>query len=62
MIECFHCGKYAVIWDSDFDAEDVGYINPGIVHMLHCEHCGASIEYYIPTNNDDATDTDKSEE
>ena len=52
MYECFHCGMRAVIWDSDFDAEDVGYTDPGIVHMCHCSNCGAQIEYYIRTEED----------
>jgi len=52
MYECFHCGMRAVIWDSDFDAEDVGYEGPGIVQMCHCTHCGAQIEYYIRTEED----------
>ena len=47
MYECFHCGCRAVIWDCDFTFEDYGYPGDGIVHMLHCENCGAEIEYCI---------------
>lgn len=48
VYECFHCGARAVIWDSDFNFEDFGYEGEGIVHICHCENCGAEIEYRIP--------------
>ena len=57
MIECFHCLARAVIWDCDYGAEDVGYLEPGIVQMLHCSNCGAQIEYFIPIP--DAEDVDE---
>ena len=45
---CFHCGaKNAVIWDCDYEMEDLGYPGEGIVHTLHCENCDAEIEYRI---------------
>lgn len=47
---CFHCGG-TVVWDSDFSGDDV-YGNgdvDGLVHMLHCDNCGADIQYYIPS-------------
>ena len=50
MYECFHCGKRAVIWDSDFSYDDVGLEGEGIVHYCHCSACGAQIEYYIALN------------
>ena len=53
MYECFHCGKIAVIWDSDFDFSDYGYEGEGIVHACHCTNCGAEIEYRIPIEEDD---------
>ena len=43
MYECFHCGERTVIWGADFDGEDYGYLEPGIVHSLHCSNCGAEI-------------------
>lgn len=52
MYECFHCGARAVIWDSDFDSEDLGYEEGGIVHTLHCANCGADIEYHVRLNPD----------
>lgn len=48
MYQCFHCGEEAVVWDSDFDYEDMGYEGQGIVQMCHCTNCGAEIEYRIP--------------
>lgn len=62
MYECFHCGERAVIWDSDFDGEDFGYIDPGIVHVCHCSNCGAEITYFIPLNNDEEETTEETTE
>ena len=54
MYECFHCGAIAVIWDSDFTFEDFGIFGEeGIVHVCHCENCGAEIEYYVPCEKED---------
>lgn len=47
MYECFHCGEIAVIWDGDFDFSDYGYEGEGIIHICHCTHYGAEIEYRI---------------
>lgn len=47
MYECFHCGCRSAIWGADFSFEDFGYDGEGIVHILHCENCGAEIEYRI---------------
>lgn len=51
MYICFHCGKRAVIWQNDYDFEDMGYDGDGIVHLLHCSYCGADIEYRVPIND-----------
>ena len=53
MYECFHCGNYSVIWDSDFSFEDVGLDGEGIVQYCHCTCCGAQIEYYIKLEDKD---------
>lgn len=55
MYECFHCGEKAVIWDNDFSYEDYGLEGEGIVQDLHCENCGARIQYFIDCgdNEDD---------
>lgn len=49
MFECFHCGERTVIWGADFNGEDYGYLEPGIVHSLHCTNCNAEITYFVPT-------------
>lgn len=52
MYECFHCGNISVIWDSDFDFEDLGYEGSGLIHICHCTQCGAEIEYKISLERD----------
>lgn len=52
LYECFHCGSQSVVWDADFDFSDYGFDGGGIVHACHCVNCGASIEYYISTDED----------
>lgn len=47
MYECFHCGNKSIIWDSDFDFEDLGYEGSGLIHICHCTQCGSEIEYKI---------------
>ena len=56
MYECFHCGCRTVIWDADFDFEDLGYEDEGIVHTCHCTNCGAEIEYKIRTDEEGQPD------
>lgn len=58
MYECFHCGCKAVIWDSDFSFEDMGLEGDGIVHICHCQTCGAEIEYRIPIEEEEAGQQD----
>lgn len=53
MADCFHCGYSNIIWEADFDFEDMGYDGEGFVHILHCPHCGAEIEYRIYMGEDD---------
>lgn len=59
MYECFHCCREAVIWDSDFSFEEMGYEGEGIVHICHCTKCGAEIEYRVAIKKED---TDGEEE
>lgn len=47
-MNCWYCGG-RVIWNCDYDAEDLGY-EPGIVTHLHCSDCGAMIEMYLPND------------
>lgn len=53
MFECFHCLSRSVIWDNDFTFEDYGEDGDGIVQCLHCENCGARIEYWISLSEGD---------
>lgn len=53
MYECFHYLTKGVIWDADFDPQDLGYEGEGVVHQCHCENCGAEIEYVCITNKDE---------
>ena len=53
VYECFHCGKRAVIWQSDFAFEDLGYEGEGLVQMCHCTNCGADIQYMISYDEED---------
>jgi hypothetical protein len=48
LFECFHCGHRAVVWESDFTFEDYALEGEGTVHVCHCSHCGADIEYFCP--------------
>lgn len=56
MYECFNCGVKAVIWDSDFNSEDYGYEPGGLIHICHCENCGADITYLIMPEEEDKKD------
>ena len=56
MTQCFHCGHNSVIWDADFDFEDFCYEGQGIVHVCHCTHCGAEIEYRIRIPDEEESD------
>lgn len=56
MYECINCGHRTVYWQSDFDAEDIGYDEPGVVSYWTCAHCGAEIEVYVKEKNDGAED------
>ena len=52
MNKCFCCG-YEVIWDNDFNYDDLGYNGNGIVRLYHCPNCGSDIEYRIPLNEEE---------
>lgn len=45
---CWYCGA-PLIWDSDFNYDEVYGEGEGIVTFLHCsnEDCGASVQYSI---------------
>lgn len=58
MYECFNCGCMSVIWDCDYDFSDFGYEGQGIVQTLHCENCGAEIEYRIEIKGEEDDEVD----
>jgi DNA-directed RNA polymerase subunit RPC12/RpoP len=58
MYECFHCGKRAVVWDSDFSFDEMCYEGDGIVHICHCSECGAEIEYRVAIEDDTDADSE----
>lgn len=45
---CPVCGKQSAIWQDDCDADDLGYLTPGIVHLYTCSECGSEIEAFEP--------------
>lgn len=53
MFECFHCLHRSVIWQCDYTFDDCGIEGNGIVQVLHCENCGADIEYYVPFDQEE---------
>ena len=53
MATCFHCMQDTVVWDADFDFEDMGYDGEGVVNCCHCTNCGAKIEYRVSTLKED---------
>ena len=56
LYQCFHCGHQSVIWDCDYDFEDMGYEGEGIVNCCHCTNCGAEIEYRVPIRREENED------
>lgn len=50
--ECFYCGGRC-IWNSDADADEVGYYEPGIVAFWTCSECGAEYEVYLKFKEED---------
>lgn len=46
--QCFHCLTDGVRWCGDFDSDDYGFEEPGIIHELECDGCGARITYFVP--------------
>jgi hypothetical protein len=49
---CFNCGG-PVIWDNDFDPEDMGFEEKGIMHICHCNDCKAEIHYIVREEEDE---------
>ena len=43
---CWYCGGQ-LIWDSDFNYDEVFGEGEGIVTFLHCTDCGAEVRYSL---------------
>ena len=50
--DCPFCGKPTIIWDNDYDLQDVGYEDNGILSEYHCMNCNAWFEIGVPLNED----------
>ena len=46
-MKCWHCNT-EVIWDCDYDFDDIGYDGYGIVSVFHCPNCEAEYECRLP--------------
>lgn len=55
--ECYICGG-EVMWDADFDAEECGYDEKGIIHTFTCRDCGAEISVWERIEEDTYEDTE----
>ena len=44
--ECWYCGG-KLCWDSDYPYDEVHGDGEGIVTMLHCNSCGATVQYSL---------------
>lgn len=45
---CPICNRRTAVWQNDFDADDAGYLVPGIVTFFLCNECSAEIEVFRP--------------
>lgn len=46
--DCPFCGEPTIIWDNDYDLQDVGYEEEGILSEYHCMNCNAWFEFGVP--------------
>ena len=53
MSQCWYCGS-KLIWNSDFNYDEVYGEGEGIVSYLTCssEDCGAQVEFSLRTDED----------
>ena len=45
---CPNCIDGELSWESDVDAEDIGYSRSGTISYYICRSCGAEIEIFVP--------------
>lgn len=48
---CWYC-RGDLIWQSDFNYDEVHGEGEGIVSYLHCSNCGAMVEYSLKDEAD----------
>ena len=46
LTDCWYCGT-KLVWDSDFNYDEVFGEGEGIVTMLHCPECGAEVQFSL---------------
>lgn len=51
MTNCWYCGN-ELIWDADFNYDEVFVEGEGIVTYLHCPACGATCEFSLKDETD----------
>ena len=44
---CYNCGSDKVIWQNDWDFDDLQYEGNGIISLYTCGECGAEIEVSV---------------
>lgn len=49
---CWYCSG-ALVWDSDFNYDEVHGEGEGIVSNLHCSQCGAEVQYSLKTDKEE---------
>lgn len=48
---CWLCGaENSVIWDGDFNYDEVYSEGEGVVSLLHCSNCNVEIQYSLRTD------------
>ena len=50
MVKCWFC-KGTMIWDNDYEPEDIGIAGDGVVAMLHCSSCDCNAYFISPTQS-----------
>ena len=55
MTNCWFCGE-EMIWQSDFNYDEIHGEGEGIVAYLHCPNCNAMAEFSLRDDEDDNDD------
>lgn len=57
-MKCWFCGE-TLIWQNDYDFEDYGLSEEGIVTVLYCPKCDSIWEGYLKLEKDGDNGTNK---